>query len=230
MYYNNYMIEKPSEPSGELYQEKLFNVSSTVNIGNDTNLLMGHDMMGDFYIRAGLNKRAPLLSVYHSNEPTLLAHAGLQLSQHNGDINIIDLAESILKKEKTWPVSQPHYVTWQQADQESADRSYDKVYKSLAWLARDASLSLPDGIMFHEDRLLQATIHHTENGIRISDENWDDEFSLSGPDIKRHFVVATIDNEHLPDFAAALVATSRTDYGRVKHSDMIDTLLYNLGL
>jgi hypothetical protein len=78
-------------------------------------------------------------------------------------------------------------------------------------------------------------MYHHDDGILITDERFDDD--AEWPDVdddeieddaiefpKKEFEIISLSNEDLPAFAAALIATARTDYGRVKHADMIATL------
>lgn len=193
-----------------------FRIASRLTLKNGNELLLGHEFFGDF--RLQVNSSDPdvevtQLQAYHSVEPTILAHTIAQIIRSDPDRDIDEIVDDIFAREQATVVGELKYPDID--PDESMDRQYNKTFPlSRASASTD---DLPRLNIGHEDRL-QGYMYHEKDGVRITDQRLDENFEV----VERE--VAKIDNEDLPNFAAALIATARTDYGRVKHSDMVDTL------
>lgn len=223
----------PLSYKNEKYDKLSFDVASSVTLHDGGELLFGHTVLGDFRLQAAPSPDNPQprqLFAYHSVEPSMLAHVLRHIIHSNPSKTSEDIVKDVLALEAAMPVGELRYPA--RAIDESVDRQHSKAFP-LNWLLPiNDDDSTPTLYIGHEGRLTGHMYFHGE-GILITDEEWDDnaEFEVDEEDFKIddlpriEIEVAHIDNEDLPAFAAALIATARTDYGRVKYQDMIDTLL-----
>lgn len=234
------------------FPEAAFDVATTVELSNGQVLLLGHTGFGDFrlqlasargehgeslYRRGDESTRSPQLAAYHSVEPSILAHTLLQLARGKTRDELSIIVVDILDREsyvQTAPLRYPGHSV-----DASIDRRYDKVYSQLpALLIGEVPLEMMP-LTIHEEGSLEGHLYHRPEGILITDEQWDDDFEVvseEGADDdeadfdleslpKKELIIAELSNEDLPAFAAALIATARTDFGRVKHQDLVATVL-----
>lgn len=209
-------------------------VSSHVELADNTEIILGHDYFGDFTLQgpsAVDQSRPNRLYAYHSVEPAILSHVVWQIIRSQPPGQTAEIVDTILDLENQIQVGPLRYPG---RDRDaSIDRQYDKTSHLLVdLLATNDQVAIPR-LAISKKGSLNGYLNHQNDGIVITDEQWDDdaaqELSYQGayqidklP--RREIEIVKISNSDLPNFAAALIASARTDYGRVKHSDMILTL------
>jgi hypothetical protein len=229
------MNEHLTPPSREQYPSVYFDIATEVTLHNGNGLLLGHTILGDFCMQQTPTEETPdtrTLLMYHSQEPTVLAHVLLHIAEGYSRDERQALVDAILEREAAIVVGEMRYP--HRNPDESIDRQYDKSRTELGAVI-DQSMEIGTLSLYHETPELHGHMYHHDDGILITDERFDDD--AEWPDVdddeieddaiefpKKEFEIISLSNEDLPAFAAALIATARTDYGRVKHADMIATL------
>jgi hypothetical protein len=223
--------------SREKYPDLGFSVATTVPLQDGGELLLGHTALGDFCLQPAPTSEEPkpkTLLLYHSQEPRILAHTLLHMvrgSSPEARAAFVAAIEEDERQIEVGPLRYPHRNI-----DESIDRRYDKSFKRYYIEEADDDAMRPleltrDGYSGN----LKTRLYRQEDGILFTEEDYDDEVDTELLDDEDGFSIPEklstvesrvlfITNEDLPAFATALIASARTDYGRVSHADMIQTL------